>query len=114
MPMYEYRCASGHKSEGFNPMSKSAEPQLCPSCGQMAERIISPVRVFGDYPAYQSPATGAWVEGRRARTEDLRRSGCRPYEDGERETAALRTAAAERELDKNVDEAVERTFAEIK
>lgn len=114
MPIYEYLCSKGHKSEGFNSMACSADPRLCPSCGEMAARIISPVRVFGDFPGYVSPATGAWVEGKKARTEDLRRSGCRPYEDGEKEHAILRKAAADREFDKQVDETVERTFAEIK
>lgn len=36
--------------------------------------------VWGDLPGYESPATGLWVEGRVARREDLKRSGCRPWE----------------------------------
>lgn len=36
--------------------------------------------VFGDLPGYQSQASGLWVEGRVARREDLKRTGCRPWE----------------------------------
>ncbi len=36
--------------------------------------------VWGDLPGYESPATGLWVEGRAQRREDLKRSGCRPWE----------------------------------
>lgn len=36
-----------------------------------------------DLPAYQSPATGKMIEGRRAHRDDLARSGCRLIEKGE-------------------------------
>lgn len=114
MPLYEYLCDNGHRSEGVRPMAESAMPQLCPSCRKTAWRILSPTRVFGDFEGYESPVTGKWVEGRRARLEDLKRNHCRPYEDGEREQFALRAAAEDRELDKTIDEIVEQTAAEIR
>jgi hypothetical protein len=36
--------------------------------------------VLGDLPDYESPIDGRVVNGRAGRREDLRRSGCRPYE----------------------------------
>lgn len=39
-------------------------------------RELQVPRVFGDYPAYQSPVTGDWIEGKAARKEDLRKHGC--------------------------------------
>ncbi len=36
-----------------------------------------------DYAAYQSPATGKVIEGKRAHRDDLARSGCRLIERGE-------------------------------
>lgn len=39
--------------------------------------------VRGDLPSYVSPVTGKPVEGRRARREDLARSGCREVEPSE-------------------------------
>ncbi len=32
--------------------------------------------VIGDIPAYRSPVTGQWVEGRRARRYDLEKHNC--------------------------------------
>lgn len=67
--------------------------------------------VFGDTPGYQSPVTGLWVDGRVQRKEDLKRSGCRPWEglDQEKKEAARhQTYAAERQeaaLTKSVSEA---------
>lgn len=56
--------------------------------------------VFGDLPGYQSQATGAWVEGRRARREDLKASGCRPWEGlqiEQQEASRQKAYASERE-----------------
>ena len=36
--------------------------------------------VISDTPEYRSPVTGKPVDGRRARREDLARSGCVPFE----------------------------------
>lgn len=41
--------------------------------------------IMTDLPGYQSPTTGLWVEGRVQRREDLKRSGCRPWEGREQE-----------------------------
>ncbi len=45
----------------------------------------SGVLIVPDLPAYQSPVTGLWVEGRRARREDLKRTGSRPWEGMQQE-----------------------------
>lgn len=39
-------------------------------------RPVPTPRVFGDYEAYQSPVTGEWIEGRRAREYDMKKHGC--------------------------------------
>ena len=54
-----------------------------------------------DLPGYVSPVTGKWVEGRRARREDLLRTNSRPYEGREQEAkeAAKVQQANERKLD---------------
>lgn len=31
---------------------------------------------FGDYPGYQSPVTGEWIDGRRARKYDMEKHNC--------------------------------------
>ena len=68
-----------------------------------------------DLPGYQSPITGLWVEGRRARREDLRRSHSRPYEGFEaekREADKVRAQANER-LNRVAEERVERAWAQL-
>lgn len=54
-----------------------------------------------DTPGYESPITGLWVEGRRARRDDLARHGCRPWEglQVEKREAAKVQAEHERKLD---------------
>ena len=113
MPIYEYRCGEGHVFERVLPVQDYLTPQYC-SCGEVGQKVILHApRVFGDYEGYESPATGRWVEGRRAREEDMRVSGCRPYELGEREELERRQVRAEAQVDKQIDIAVEQTLNEL-
>lgn len=113
MPMYEYYCEPCKKRiEGYAPMADSALPRAC-DCGNMAYRVISPVRVFGDFQPYVSPASGRMIEGRRQREEDFRRTGTRPYELGERQEAIRRAAETEKEIDKAVEAAVDETITQL-
>jgi hypothetical protein len=99
--------------ERMLPVARYREPQDC-ACGNRAEKVILHApRVFGDYEGYESPASGKWIEGKRARQEDLARTGCRPYEDGEKEAAQKATAASEAELSRRVDAAVEQTLSDL-
>ena len=113
MPVYEYLCGSGHVFERILPTSAYKSPQTC-DCGLVGEKVILHApRVFGDISGYESPATGKWVEGRRARAADFQASGCRPYEQGEREEMIKRQEENEQQLDRVVDAVVESTLAEI-
>jgi putative FmdB family regulatory protein len=109
MPLYDFRCSQGHRFERFVSLRDFAVPQLC-SCGVEAQRLLSAPMVLADLPGYVSPTTGRWIEGRVARREDLRVSGCRPYEQGEREAAEARRVAGDAALDRSVEETVEREF----
>ena len=70
--------------------------------------------VWNDLPGYESPIDGRWVEGRKARREDLKRSGCRPYEGREQEMkeAAKVRQAQERQLDHLAEKMAHRAWAE--
>lgn len=61
--------------------------------------------VVPDLPGYVSPVTGLWVEGRRARREDLKRTGSRPYEGREQELKeiARRRQYEQREMEAKVE-----------
>jgi hypothetical protein len=113
VPIYEYICPRGHISDHWSPVEFRYNEHSCKTCGESATYKISAPRVFADYPGYISPATGKWVEGRRARMEDMRASGCRPYEVGEMQDAIRKSKEAEKELDAQVDVAVEQTIAQM-
>lgn len=110
MPVYEYQCPEGHVTNELRAIVDRDRAPEC-YCGHMTRKVILHApRVFGDYEGYESPVTGRWVEGRRARIEDLRQSGCRPYENGERQEFERRMVAREKELDTVVDEVVDRSM----
>lgn len=73
------------------------------------------VLIVGDLPGYQSPVTGLWVEGRRARREDLARTQCRPWEGKQQELqeAARREAYAEQKLDASLTKAASEAFYQL-
>lgn len=41
MPIYEFKCGSGHRSERQLPMSTEQREIDCPVCGETANRMIS-------------------------------------------------------------------------
>jgi len=42
MPLYEFRCPSGHEFEKFyRSISAASSGENCPECGQLAERLMS-------------------------------------------------------------------------
>lgn len=114
MPLYEYVCEKDHVFTDVCPVHERHDPHFCPRCGSLGTKaILTPPRVFSDYGGYESPASGKWIEGRRARIEDLARTGCRPYELGEREHHEQVQKKEEAKLDAQIDVAVERTLTEI-
>jgi len=91
-------------------MENSSDPFPCPACGIPAARGVSRPRVISDYEAYECPVTGKWIEGRRAHEENLKRTGSRVLETGEREQAEVTRAAREQAFDKALDDTVEEVF----
>ena len=71
--------------------------------------------VLPDTPGYQSPIDGAWVEGRKARQADLRRSNSRPWEGMEQEqkVANQRKAESARAEEAKAFKAAERAFMSL-
>ena len=112
MPVYEYWCPAC--AERFEAVHSVAE-YLAPTfhhCGVRGEkRIFSATVVCDDLPGYQSPIDGRWIEGRKARREDMLRHGCHPYDPADKAFYAKRRQDEERAFDKAIDETVEREFA---
>ena len=40
MPIYDYRCEGGHTFDALIKVADYAEPQECPECGLLSERVI--------------------------------------------------------------------------
>jgi len=115
MPLYDYRCSRGHTFDGFSTIAARHDLRLC-TCGEPAELVILHApRVWGEIPGYESPIDGRWIEGRRARAEDLARSGSRPWEGYEQESKEMHRRQKENEdkLDQLVDTAVETTLTDM-
>lgn len=113
MPLYSFRCLNpdcGAQFDRLLRLKDYAQPQECPRCGKGSERQILPVAVMGDYAGYSCPVTGAWIEGRKAHQENLRRHGCRVLEPGETQQAAR---AAERADDALADRIAETAAAAV-
>jgi hypothetical protein len=79
MPFYSFHCSRCDKvDDAYRSISQRHNGPEC--CHQQMTMVIVAPMVAPDLPGYESPVTGKWVEGRSARHEDLRRTGCRPYE----------------------------------
>ncbi len=115
MPLYEYKCAEHGFFDGYAAMVDSARPGVCPVCRADSPKIIrSAPRVFGDFEPYESPASGKWIEGRRQRLEDMKQTNCREWEPGEhKDQERIRKERIEL-VDRQVDEAVDRTVGELR
>lgn len=78
MPIYEYRCRCGYRTDDYR--SVADRDDVPTHCGPMA-RIISPVRVSADIQPYWTVAadkrTGQqqYIQSRRQHREFLKRNG---------------------------------------
>ncbi|HXP64506.1 MAG TPA: hypothetical protein VN815_03445 [Steroidobacteraceae bacterium] len=110
MPVYSFQCTCCQAVETV--FRKIAERHDAPKCHGPMLRIVEAPAVQTDLPGYTSPIDGRWVEGRRARVEDLKRNNCREWEgmDTERKEAIKRAAAADAVFEKQTEAAVHETF----
>lgn len=71
--------------------------------------------IMPDLPGYVSPVTGLWVEGRKQRREDLKRTGSRPFEgfEQERKESARRLAHTEQASDRRLEERAREIFHQL-
>jgi putative FmdB family regulatory protein len=106
MPIYSYACASGHRFDRYLPLSRWDEKQVC-ECGAQSEKRITAPMVVTDLPGYRSPVDGRWIEGKRARREDLARNNCVPYEPSIKAEYMKRLNDDTERLGKKVEDVVE-------
>lgn len=111
MPFYSYHCTHcDGMQDAYRHVSCRNDAPVC--CEQATERVIVAPAVATDLPGYESPTTGKWIEGRAARREDLRRSGCRPYENpaDERKEAQRQRNYDDAKLERKLTDAVSQQF----
>ena len=111
-PIYEYLCRSGHAFERFLAVKDHATPQAC-ECGAASEKQLSAPMVVADLPGYASPVDGRWIEGRKARREDLARNNCVPYEPSMKSEYMKNIDRNTAALDAKVDAHVESEIAKM-
>lgn len=118
MPIYTARCRDDqcrHEQDYFQVVAKHDQSPPCNACDGPTKQIITTTFIQTDLPAYQSPIDGREVRGRKARREDLKRNGCRPYEgrEVEEKEAARRRNYKQEKIEKAVDDQLERTITDL-
>jgi len=111
VPTYTYRCEQGHIFEHYSPLSGFQARRLC-ACHQLASLQITPplsITVVQDV-CYDSPIDGRPITSHAQRQEDMKQSGCIPY-DPEMKTDSLRRireqdTALDRSIDLHVEQVV--------
>lgn len=54
MPIYEYECKDGHKTEGFFPINKRRKFVMCKMCKKIARRAVASHIAFESEPKWIS------------------------------------------------------------
>lgn len=112
MPIYTTQCAECKRKQTIfrHVAARDAELPVCH--GAEMRRIVEAPAVQADLPGYTSPIDGKWIEGRRARTEDLKRNNCRPWEgmETERKEAIKRAEAADAEFGKKIETGIAEVY----
>lgn len=103
MPTFIY-----DRTKGCMVDKSTGEPVVVP-----ADFVMPRIHIASDYKAYDCPVTGRMIEGRRAHQENLKRTGCRLLEPGEKEQSIRDRADSDRKIEKIVDVAVEKTAAQL-
>lgn len=118
MPLYTFKCPNcGTVERVFRKVDDRNHPPRCVKCTALEtcrnpmQRVIEAPAVRADLPGYTSPIDGKWIEGRRARTEDLKRNNCRPWEGMEAEKKEAERRA--NEVDHGFEKKIEAGIAEV-
>lgn len=122
MPTYDAEClVCETQFEFFAPMERSSEAPTC-ECGSPSKRVIlNAPSGYVRFPAaggqgYVSHASGKYIDTERARREDLKRSGCRPWEglDQELKQDAKNRAHEEKKDDAKLEAATRTAYHDLK
>lgn len=76
MPLYEFECENGHRSERFYRISDKPEWLLCDECGKSARQIPAIGGIQGDSPVWLNDE----VRGALQDTDLIRQKKVKPIE----------------------------------
>lgn len=121
MPLYEYEChLCEHIQDTFRSIADRHDAPECDNCSFPMTLMISAVRGNVKFPSaagheYISPTTGKAITTQRARVDDLKRSGCRPYEGFEQESKHAKKVKAEedKKADVKLEDNIRRAYHQL-
>lgn len=112
MPLYVYNCQDCRSEcDVFKPIAQIDREERCLLCDRTMSRVIKAPAVVADYAGYPCPVSGKWIEGRKAHEENLKRTGCRLLEPGEKESVARASAQRESSLEQSIENTVDEFIA---
>lgn len=121
MPLYEYECRVCYAhTDTFNSIVNRRKAPTCKDCGSATRLVISAVMGCVKFPAaagqeYISPTSGKAITTERARRDDLKRTGCRPYEgfEAEKKEADKSRKEQEKKSDAKLEESTRRAYHQL-
>ena len=115
MPLYQYECVGGHRTEEFRSLTNHTRTIECPRCGAFADQIISAPLLVSAQPEcrYDSPVTGEPITNWQQRRNDLARTGSMPYDPGMKTDLENRRKDEERAIDRSIDRHVEASIEKM-
>lgn len=123
MPVYEHECeACRNVVDAIRTVDERKAFDPCEFCGTATHVRLNISACMGivDFPAaggreYVSTTTGRVISSARQRKDDLKRSGCRPYEGFEQETkeANRRKAYEDKKADEKLHDAVATAYHQL-
>ena len=114
MPTYEYQCKEcSSYLERVLPLSEYRSKQFCSKCGGELTRLLSRPIIRGDIEPYRCPVTGKPITSRAAHEENLKRTGCRVLEKGEKEEAERFRAKADSDMLRGIEDTAAKFVASL-
>lgn len=114
MPTYRYRCEVCKNEQ--DAVRRVADRDDAPVCHEPMTRIFCAPRIYIPMEInYKSPIDDRIISGKRARQDDLRRSGSRPWEglESERREAARQEQYREQAADASLERAAAETLHQL-
>lgn len=105
MPLHTFKCAAGHVSEVYQPISGLREHEPCAQCAQPAQKVFLrfPAAFVQPDVHYASPVDGRPITSKQARIEDMARNNCVEYDPEMKTDYMNRIKASDAKLGADVE-----------